>query len=327
MAVRTQSVPVPRRKISTRRSEALWGSSLISIWFIGFLVFSAVPLLCAVWISFTDWNPLQGAFWLAHTNGLTNYNTVLHDHRYWHAVANTIYYALGSVGLTNIVSIPLAILLNQRLRGINIYRTIAYLPAVMPAVATVLIFRLIFQPSSGIVSYLLTKFHVQCDASSITCNPYDWLSNPRLTMPAVIMISAWGVGQTLLIYLAGLQGIEASYYEAASIDGASGWQSFRAITLPLLTPAIFFNVVTGLIGAFQEFTKFVIYSGGASGFSGGPSDSLLTLFPYLYEKGFEDNHLGLATAMAFGLFLLIAVFTAINFYGEKRWVFYQEERG
>ncbi|PZR99975.1 MAG: hypothetical protein DLM70_14415 [Chloroflexi bacterium] len=160
----------------------------------------------------------------------------------------------------------------------------------------------------------------------MTCNPYDWLSNPKFTMPAVIIVSAWTLGQSLLIYLAGLQGIEAGYYEAASIDGANGWQKFRSITLPLLSPAIFFNVVTLLIGAFQEFTKFVIWSGGANGFTGGPSDSLLTLFPYIWEKGFEDNHLGLATAMAFGLFAVIAIFTAINFTAQRRWVFYQEER-
>ncbi|GAC1513953.1 MAG: sugar ABC transporter permease [Chloroflexota bacterium] len=312
MAVRTQPAPPGHPIMSTRRKEAVWGAGLISIWFIGFLTFSAVPLLSAVWISFTDWSPIRGPFWLAHVNGTSNYNTLVHDSRYWHAVANTIYYAIGSVGLTNLVSIPLAMMLNQKLRGINLYRTIAYLPAVMPAVATVLIFRLIFQPSAGIVSWFLTKLHLQCDPSQVTCNPLDWLSNPKLTMPAVILVSAWGVGQTLLIYLAGLQGIEASYYEAASIDGATGWQSFKAITLPLLTPAIFFNIVTGLIGAFQEFTKFVIWSGGASGFSGGPSDSLLTLFPYLYEKGFEDNYLGLATAMAFGLFLLIAIFGTTN---------------
>jgi multiple sugar transport system permease protein len=196
----------------------------------------------------------------------------------------------------------------------------------MPAVATVLIFRLIFQPGTGLVSWVLTRLHIQCDPTQVTCSPYDWLSNPKLTMPAVIFVSAWGFGQTMLIYLAGLQGIDASYYEAASIDGANAWHRFRSITLPLLTPAIFFNIVTGLIAAFQEFTKFVIYSGGASGYSGGPSDSLLTLFPYIYEKAFEDNLMGLATAMAFGLFVLIMIFTLINFVGQRRWVFYQEER-
>lgn len=325
MAVRAEAAP-PQRRSNSRREEMLWGYGLTSIWVVGFLVFSAAPIIIALFISFTDWNPIRGPFWQAHGNGISNYKTFLSDSRYWHAVWNTIYYAVGSVGLVNIVSIPVAILLNQKLRFINLYRTIAYLPAIMPAVATVLIFRLMFQPSSGVISWLLTKLHLQCDPSQLTCNPYDWLSNPKLTMPAVILVSAWALGQTMLIYLAGLQGIEASYYEAASIDGANGWQQFRNITLPLLTPAIFFNVVTGLIGAFQEFTKFVIWSGGSSGYSGGPNDSLLTLFPYIYEKGYEDNLLGLATAMAFGLFVLIGIFTVVNFAGQRRWVFYQEER-
>jgi multiple sugar transport system permease protein len=325
MAVQAQATPA-RRESSAKRQEAFWGFGLTSIWLIGFLIFSAAPLIIAFYVSFTNWNPIHSTFWNANTIGLSNYKTFLSDSRYWHAVWNTIYYAVGSVGLVNVVSIPLAILLNQKLRGINLYRTIAYLPAIMPAVATVLIFRLIFQPSSGFVSWALTKLHLQCDPSQVTCNPYDWLSNPKLTMPAVIIVSAWALGQTMLIYLAGLQGIDTSFYEAASIDGANGWDRFRHITLPLLTPAIFFNVVTGLIAAFQEFTKFIIWSGGASGFSGGPSDSLLTLFPYIYERGFEDNLLGQATAMAFGLFVLIAIFTLVNFVGQQRWVFYQEER-
>lgn len=325
MAVKARVAPAPRPK-NQRRQEMFWGYGFTSIWLIGFIIFSAVPIGLSIYISFTDWNPLRGAFWLAHGNGLSNYQTFLTDHRYWHAVLNTVYYAVGSVALLNLASIPLAILLNQKLRGINIYRTIAYLPAIMPAVASVLIFRMIFQPSSGLVSWFLTKVHIQCSPTQVTCNPYDWIANPKLTMPAIILLSAWGFGQTMLIYLAGLQGIDASYYEAASIDGASAWQKFKGVTLPLLTPAIFFNVVTGLIAAFQEFTKFIIWSGGSEGFSGGPSDSLLTLFPYIWEKGYEDNFLGLATAMAFGLFALIAIFTAINFLGQRRWVFYQEDR-
>lgn len=325
MAATVQAAPVKRER-NQRRQEKFWGYGFTSIWVIGFLVFSAVPLGLAFVLSFTDWSPIRGPFWTAHFNGLSNYETFLQDRRYWHAVWNTIYYSVGSVALVNVLSIPLAMLLNQKLRAINLYRTIAYLPAIMPGVAAVLIFRLIFQPSSGILSWLLTKIHVQCDPTQVTCNPLDWISNPKFTMPAVILLSAWGFGQTMLIYLAGLQGIDASFYEAASIDGATAWNRFRSITLPLLSPAIFFNVVTGLIGAFQEFTKFVIFSGGANGFTGGPSDSLLTLFPYIWEKGYEDNFLGLAIAMAFGLFVLIGIFTAINFAAQRRWVFYQEER-
>jgi multiple sugar transport system permease protein len=308
-----------------RAREARWGIGFTSIWLIGFLVFSAVPLAMSVYISFTNWAPVSGPFWDAHRVGIQNYQTFLSDSRYWHSVRNTIYYAVGSVGVVNVVALPMAMLLNQKLRGLNIYRTIFYLPAILPAVATVLVFRLILFPGTGLSSWLLTKVGVQCDVSQITCNPIDWLNNARLTMPAVILISAWGVGQTLLIYLAGLQGIDQTLYEAASVDGATGWSRFWAITLPLLTPAIFFNIVTGLIGAFQEFTKMVIFAGGAAS-TGGAQDSLLTTLWYVYIEGFDYFHMGLATAMAFGLFALILLFTLVNFIGQRRWVFYQEER-
>jgi multiple sugar transport system permease protein len=316
-----------RKTFWTRTHEARWGYGLTSIWAIGFLVFGAFPLAMALYISFTNWAPIGGPFWQAKRVGLDNYHTFLTDSLYWHSIWNTIYYAVGSVAVVNIAALPMAMLLNQKLRGLNIYRTLFYLPAVMPAVATVLIFRLMFWPSSGLTSWILTKVGIQCDVQQITCNPIDWINNPKLTMPVVILISAWGVGQTLLIYLAGLQGIDTSYYEAASIDGAGAWDKFRNITLPLLTPAIFFNVVTGLIGSFQEFTKFVIFAGGAQASNlGGPDHSLLTTFWYIYIQGFTFQHMGLATAMAFGLFALILLFTVVNFAGQKRWVFYQEER-
>jgi multiple sugar transport system permease protein len=314
-----------RRQFWSRTREARWGYGLTSIWLIGFIVFAGFPLAMSVFISFTNWAPISGPFWEAHTVGLKNYQTFLTDRTYWHSIWNTIYYAIGSVAVVNLAALPMALLLNQKLRGLNIYRTVFYLPAVVPAVATVLVFRLIFFPSSGAVSWILTKVGIQCDVSQITCNPIDWLNNPKLTMPAVILISAWGVGQTLLIYLAGLQGIDQSLYEAGAIDGAEGWNRFRSITLPLLTPAIFFNVVTGLIGAFQEFTKFVIFAGGANA-TGGPDNSLLTTFWYVYLEGFDYQKMGLATAMAFGLFTLILIFTLLNFLGQRRWVFYQEER-
>lgn len=316
-----------RRRVWARTHDLRWGYGLISIWIVGFLLFAAFPLAMSVFISFTNWAPISGPFWEAHTVGLGNYHTFLTDRVYWHSIWNTIYYAVGSVAIVNLVALPMALLLNQKLRGLNFYRTVFYLPAVVPAVATVMVFRVVFWPSTGLVSWILTRVGLQCNTSLITCNPIDWLNNPGLTMPAVILISAWGVGQTLLIYLAGLQGIDRSYYEAAAVDGATGWKSFRGITLPLVTPAIFFNVVTGLIGAFQEFTKFVIFSGGAGGGNvGGPDNSLLTTFWYVYIQGFMYDHMGLATAMAFGLFALIMIFTVLNFAGQRRWVFYQEER-
>ena len=188
-----------------------------------------------------------------------------------------------------------------------------------------LILRLIFQPGTGAVSNVLTAIHAQCDPNSIACTHIiDWFNDPNLLMPAAILMAGWAVGQPMLIYLAGLQGVDQSYYEV----GLGGWRrpmgTFRYITLPLLTPTIFFNVVIGLIGAFQEFAKIMVLTGGENT-TGGPSDSLLTTLLYVWLDAFRYHLFGYATAMAFGLFALILIFTLLNFAGQKRWVFYQEE--
>jgi multiple sugar transport system permease protein len=314
------------RKARERTKELSWGYGLVSIWVVGFIVFGLFPLASAVFIGFTSWRPLSGPFWNAHFTGLNNYETLIHDPRFWHSIRNTIVYAVGSVAVTNVVALPLAMMLNQKIRGLPFFRTVFYLPAIMPAVASTIVLKLIFFPGTGGLAWILTQLHVQCNASSITCYTFpDWFANPNLTMPAVILFSAWAVGQPMLIYLAGLQGVDQSYYEAASIDGATPWQKFKSVTLPLITPTIFFNVVIGFIGAFQEFAKLITFGGGAS-MTGGPSDSLLTTLVYVWINFFTYGEAGYATAIAFGLFLLILIFTLLNFLGQKRWVFYQEER-
>src|SRR6476646_11941402 len=157
----------------SRTREARWGMGLTSIWLVGFLAFAAVPLGMSIYISFTDWAPISGPFWHAHTIGLKNYATFLSDHVYWHSVFNTIYYAVGSVAVVNLVALPMALLLNQKLRGLNIFRTVFYLPAILTAVAVVLVFRLILFPGTGLVSWVLTKVGAQCDTTQVTCNPVD----------------------------------------------------------------------------------------------------------------------------------------------------------
>jgi multiple sugar transport system permease protein len=310
-----------------RRQELRWGYGLVSLWFVGFVLFALVPLGSAIFISLTNWSPVSGPFWQAHVVGVDNYRQMLfHDGRFWHSIRNSIVYALGSVAITNLVALPMALVLNQRLRGLAVFRTIFYLPAILPAVASTLVLRLIFQPGTGLVSALLTAIHVQCDPNSISCTSIiDPFNDPNLLMPTAILIAGWGVGQPMLIYLAGLQGVEQTYYEAASVDGASRWGTFSAITLPLLTPTIFFNVVIGLIGAFQEFAKIIVLTGGDNT-TGGPSDALLTTLLYVWLDAFRYHLFGYATAMAFGLFALILIFTVLNFMGQRRWVFYQEER-
>jgi multiple sugar transport system permease protein len=310
-----------------RRREMLWGYGLVSIWLVGFLLFGVFPLASAIFISLTNWSPVRGVYWQAHVIGGANYRQMLtQDARFWHSIGNSIYYALGSVAITNVVALPMALVLNQRIRGLAFFRTIFYLPAILPAVAATLVLRLIFQPGTGVISALLTLLHVQCDPNSVSCTQIiDWFDDPHLIMPAAILMTAWVVGQPMLIYLAGLQGIDQSFYEAASVDGAGPWRTLRHITLPLLTPTIFFNIVIGLIGAFQEFSKILVLTGGDNS-TGGPNDALLTTLLYVYLDAFRYHLFGYATAMAFGLFALILIFTLLNFAGQRRWVFYQEER-
>lgn len=321
------AVPAPRRPGHAKHVEAAWGYGFVSIWVIGFVAFGLFPLIAAGYISLTNWNPIHGPFWTAPLSGFNNYDTMLfHDPLFWQSIFNTVYYSVGSVAVTNVVALPLALMLNQKIRGLPFFRTIFYLPAILPAVASTLVLKLIFLPGTGALAWLLTLTGAECNPNSIKCvSLIDWFNNPRLTMPAVILFAGWGVGQPMLIYLAGLQGVDQSYYEAASIDGASGWQRFKSITLPLLTPTIFFNLVIGFIGAFQEFAKIITFAGG-TGTTGGPGNSLLTTLLYVWIYGFKYNLFGYATAMAFGLFVLISIFTFFNFLGQKRWVFYQEER-
>ncbi len=329
-AVATPRAPTrARRGVSrSRRQEVMWGYGLVSIWLIGFLLFGVVPLASAIFISLTSWDPVAGPFWQAHFIGLDNYGQMLfHDGRFWHSIGNSIAYALGSVAIANVVALPLAVLLNQKIRGLPFFRTVFYLPSILPVVAATLVLRLIFNPGTGALSWVLTTLHIQCDPTTVACTQiFNWFDDPHLLMPAAILMSAWFVGQPMLIYLAGLQGVDQSYYEAASVDGASAWYTFRNITLPLLSPTIFFNLIIGLIGAFQEFAKIIVLAGGDNLSGGGPGDAILTTLLYVWLDAFRYHFFGYATAMAFGLFALILIFTLANFAGQRRWVFYTEER-
>ena len=244
---------------------------------------------------------------------------------YWHSVFNTIYYAVGSVAVVNLVALPMALLLNQKLIGLNIFRTVFYMPAILPAVAVVLVFRLILFPGTGLVSWILTKVGAQCDTTQVTCNPVDWLNNPRLTMPAVILVSAWGVGADT----PDLPGRPSGHRPGTLRSRRGRWYD-QLVQIPVhhAAPPDACHLLQrrhrthrGIPGVHQ--------AGDLRRWRGRhrrTEQSLLTTFWYVYVEGFDYFHMGLATAMAFGLFVLIPIFTALNFLGQKRWVFYQEER-
>ncbi len=280
----------------------------IAPWLLGFLVFTAGPMVTSLWLSFHKYD--------LHTMefvGAENYRRLLTvDPLFWKSLTNTIKYAIFSVPLGIIGSLALAMLLNQKVRGIPLFRTLFYLPSLVPAVASALLWQWIFNTDNGILNIGLSWLGLPA---------VQWLQDEDWALPAFVLMSLWGIGGgRMVIFLAGLQGISDTYYEAAKIDGASAWQQFRQVTLPLLSPVMFFNLILGLIGAFQVFTSAYIMT------AGGPNNSTLFYALYLFRNAFEYFKLGKASALAWLLFLLLITLTAIQFKMSKRWVFYEGEK-
>jgi multiple sugar transport system permease protein len=305
------------RRSAARRREMLEGYLFISPWVVGFVVFTLVPIVFALYISFTSYDIIGK--WPPDGVGLDNYAKLFTTDRFFvHSLWNTLYYAVGSTLVGLVVALLLALLLNQGLKGTTLLRTIYYIPGILPAVGTVLMFIFIFDPGFGLINRTLEAIGLVSQS-----NPPGWLKDDRMAMPTVISWSIWGMGGSMLIFLAGLQGVPQSLYEAARIDGAGKVQEFWKITLPMITPTIFFNLVVGLIGAFQEFTKFWL---GAGANGTGPNDSLITTILFIYQQGWSFLHMGYAAAAAWVLFVVILIFTAVQMRGSALWVFYREER-
>jgi multiple sugar transport system permease protein len=231
------------------------------------------------------------------------------DKLFWKSVSNTLYFAALSVPLGTVFSIFLAMLLNRKVRGMSFYRTLYYVPTVVPTVASVMLWAWILNPQLGLLNYLLGLIGIKGPG---------WMNDPTWAKPALIILGMWGAGASTVIYLAGLQDIPTSLYEAASIDGASGLQKILKITIPLLTPSILFNVVMGMIGAFQYFTQAYI----AEGAFGGPLNSLLFYNLYLYRNAFSYYRMGYASAMAWVLLVFVLAVTLAIFRTTGRWVHY-----
>jgi len=293
---------------SLYRREMLFGYLMISPWVLGFIAFVAGPMLASVYLSFTNWRLIGSARWV----GLENYRSMLfEDPRFWKALYNTAYYTLISVPLGTLGSLLLALLMNQKVRGIQFYRTMYYLPVVTSGVATALLWQWIFNPRFGLLNYLLSRVGIP--------GP-DWLVSEVWSKPAFIVMSLWGIGGSMVIFLAGLQSIPEEFYEAAHLDGASPWQRFRHITLPLLSPTTFFVLVIGVIGSFQIFTSAFVIT------NGGPADSTLFYVLYLYQNAFQYFRMGYASALAWVLFVIILGLTLLQFRLASRWVYYEALR-
>jgi multiple sugar transport system permease protein len=299
------------KKKSGLRQHNLAGYLFISPWLIGFFAFVLLPILASFVLAFTDYDILSPPKWI----GLANFERMFTDDlRYWRSVRSTFYYVFIAVPLRLAFALAVAMLLNSGRKLVGLYRAAYYAPSIVGgSVAIVVMWRQIFG-NEGVVNFILALFGLPV---------YSWLGNPRTAIWTLIILAAWQFGSPMLIFLAGLKQIPSEYYEAAAIDGAGAWDKFLKITLPLLTPIIFFNLVMQIIHGFMAFTQAFILSGG----SGSPMDTTLFYALYLYIRAFETFEMGYSSAMAWVLLLVIASFTALVFKSSSHWVFYESKGG
>lgn len=306
---RTPSPHPARRKSTSRlaRREAITFYLLISPWLLGLLVFVLGPITASLGFSFTRWDMLTPPAPV----GLRNYARMVEDRLFWQALSVTVRYTLMYVPSELVGGLLLALLMNQvSVRGIRALRTIYYMPSVLSGVAFVVVWMWLFHPEAGLINATLATFGIRGPR---------WLVDPNTALTALWLMSLWGLGRTAVIYLAGLRGIPRELYEAAAMDGAGAGQSFRHVTLPMLTPAIFFNLVLSIIATFQTFTSAFVAT------NGGPLDATLFFVLYLYRKAFQDFQMGYASALAWVLFLIILGLTLLVVRSGQWWVYYEGE--
>lgn len=294
-------------RLSASRREAITFYICISPWLAGVLIFVLGPMLTSLAISFTRWDLLSPP----RFSGLRNYERMLGDPLFWQSLRVTATYTLLYVPTELAGGLGLALLMNQRVPGIALFRTIFYLPSVISGVAFVVVWMWIFHPQAGLLNIALGWLGVEGPR---------WLTDPHTALIALWMMSLWGLGRAAVIYLAGLKNVPKELHEAALIDGAGPWQTFRHVTIPLLTPTIFFNLVLSLIATFQTFTSAFVAT------NGGPLDSTLFFVLYLYRQAFERFSMGYASALAWVLFLIILALTLLVVRSADRWVYYEGVR-
>ena len=292
--------------MTMRKREAIIGYIFLLPWLIGFLVFLVGPMLTSIYLSMTNYKMISSPVWI----GLANYERMIADPLVIHSLTVTIKYTAFAVPLGMIAAMAIAVLLNQKIHASGIFRTVFYLPSVISGVAVALVFVWIFNYRFGLLNYFL---------SLVGIDGPNWLGSPRYALWAFVLMSLWGIGGNVVIYLAGLQGVPVSLIEAAIIDGASPWTRFWKITLPLLTPVVLFTMVMGVIASFQTFTQAYIMTGG------GPANATLFFLLYLYKNAFNWFEMGYASALAWLLFTIIMIVTIIMWMSSARWVYYEGE--
>jgi multiple sugar transport system permease protein len=296
-----------RKKMPGQKRDNLAAYLFLTPWLLGLLLITVGPMLASLYLSFTDYNLIQAPQWI----GLDNFVRMLSDQRLHNSLRVTFSYVLVSVPLQLALALLLAVVLDRGVRGMAFYRSVFYLPSLLgSSVAIAILWKQVFG-TEGLLNQVLAPFGIAGKG---------WISDPSTALGTLVVLNVWTFGAPMVIFLAGLRQIPAMYYEAASVDGAGVLRRFRSITLPLLTPIIFFNLVLQIIHAFQSFTQAFVVSGG----TGGPSDSTMFYTLYLYDRGFGNFDMGYASAMAWFLLVIIGVFTAANFVASKYWVFYDD---
>jgi multiple sugar transport system permease protein len=288
-----------------KRRVMLWGYFFIGPAILGVLLFQLFPMTFSLIVSFMKWDMVRPAEWI----GLENYKGLFHDPLFRTSLRVTLTYALIEVPLVTFCALFTAILLNQKVKGLSFMRTAFYLPSLVPIVANAAIWMYLFNPMFGLFSRLLVTLHLP---------PSNWIYDSRWVLFCIAIMSVWTAGNTVIIYLAGLQGIPRELYEAAYLDGSRAFHTFRRITLPLLSPVLFFTIVMGIIGSLQTFSQAFIMT------SGGPSNHSLFYVYNLYRTAFTNSQMGYASAMAWIMFIFIGFITLVLFKTRKRWVYNEE---
>lgn len=293
--------------------ETFWGWAFILPAVLGLLIFKLGPVLASLGLSFTKYEIISAPSWI----GLANYTKLVNDDLWLKSVWVTLKYVGLFVPSALVTAYAIAMLMSRDLRGINFYRTVWYLPSVVPAVASATIWRWGLHPEFGPINYPLKILGLPAPR---------WLTDPDWIIPSIVFISLWGLGNTVLIFLASIKGVPPTFYEAAEVDGANAWERFRHVTLPLTSSIIFYQLIVSVIGSFQVFgVAYVLFVSNPSASSAGPDNAALFYVLYMFRNAFGYFRNGYASAMAWVLFVVIMLLTALLFYSQRHWVYYETD--
>ena len=302
------------RRLSFHEAVDGWTMALPAV--LGLLIFTIGPIFASFYFSLTNYNVVKPPEWVGFRNYISMFTN---DPLFYHSLRQTAYYSFLSIPLSLVVAYVIALMMNQDVRGVTIYRTLWYLPALVPSVANATLWRWVLNRDFGLVNYPLQVLGLGSPG---------WLIEPELTIPSLVMIHLWGLGNSVLIFLAALQGVPQHLLEAAEIDGANWWHKFRHVTIPMTSSIIFFNLIMGIIGSFQVFTiVYVIFTPTGGTGSAGPENAALMYVLQLYRHAFQYFQMGYASAMAWVLFLIVVLLTLIVFRLSGRWVYYEASKG